>query len=99
MATTATIPDCQTAPATAFLGEALQNMMLAAAAMSMMIWMQMFIFGSSMAWAMVRPSAVWSIWQKAKPTMISREPRNTNTEALASRVMTLSSVVAVLPYI
>ena len=56
MATTATMPDCHTAPPTAFLGCALQNMMLAAAAVSMMIWMMMFIFGSLMASATVLPS-------------------------------------------
>ena len=60
--------------------------------------MQMFIFGMAIASAMVLPSAVWSIWQNAKPTITRREPRNTNTEALASLVMTLSRVVAELPY-
>ena len=48
MATTATMPLCQTAPPTAFLGAALQNMMLAAAAVSMIIWMQIFILGNYM---------------------------------------------------
>ena len=76
----------------------MQKTMLQAAATSMMIWMQMFILGMAMASATVRPSETWSIWQKAKPTMMSREPRKTNTEALPSLEMTLSRVVAELPY-
>ena len=99
MATTATMPDCQTAPATAFLGCALQNMMLQAAAVSMIIWMMMFIFGRLMASARVLPSCTWIIWQNAKRTMMSSADRKTNTEALASFVICLSSVVALLPYI
>ena len=37
MATTATMPLCQTAPETAFLGDALQNMIMRAAAVRMTI--------------------------------------------------------------
>ena len=102
MATTATMPDCQTAPPTAFFGMALQNMMLQAAAVSMMIWMMMFIFGIPMALARETDSPFWStwiIWQNAKPTITSREPRKMNTDAFASRPITLSRVVAEEPYI
>ena len=43
MATTATIPDCHTGPATAFLGLALAKSIMKAAAVIMTIWMMMFM--------------------------------------------------------
>ena len=101
MATTATIPLCQTAPPTAFLGSALQNIMFAAAAASMMIWMMIFIFGMPMCWARVMlspPFVTCIIWQKAKNTITSNAPRNTNTEAFALLLISLPRVVALFPY-
>ena len=98
MATTATMPDCHTAPATAFFGEALQNIMLQAAAVSIIIWMIMFILGIPMATARVSPLFTCIIWQNANITMHRRAARNTNTEALAFPVITLSRVVADSPY-
>ena len=43
MATTATIPDCHTGPATAFFGAALQQMIISAAAEIITICMTMFM--------------------------------------------------------
>lgn len=55
MATTATIPFCQTAPCTAALGLALQKMIMSAAAAIIVIWMRMFM-GSGLAQTSVTPS-------------------------------------------
>ncbi len=95
------MPDCHTAPPTAFFGSALQNIMFSAAAVSIMIWMMRFILGMPIAVASVTlsPSLVtWKIWQNAKQTITSNAARKTYTEAFADRVITLSRVVALEPY-
>ena len=89
----------QIKPLRALGNTALGATSIIAIAVSIMIWMQMFIFGSWTASARVLPSAVWIIWKKAKPTMTRRAPRKMNTEAFASLLITLSRVVAEFPYI
>ena len=73
-------------------------MMLRAAATSIIIWMQMFILGRLITFDRGSPS-ILIIWQKANATITSRAVRKMKTDALASRVISLSRVVAELPYI
>ena len=75
MATTATMPDCQTAPATAFFGLALKATIMTAAALIMMIWMMVFIFGIREMVASV--SASTKNCTQAKATITASAVRNT----------------------
>ena len=91
MATTATMPDCHTGPATAFFGDALQKMIIRAAAEIMTIWMTMFIFSAL-------PSHDGrSDGTAANMTMTARASRKIYTARLASGGIFLSRVVAPPP--